>query len=85
MTQTIRNLRLLLHGDTGPQPIGVLTWDELNALLKSAGILRPARIVQNAKEIVKRAKDQWPLELQAAPARMRDEVTRRLPRRSHFF
>ena len=58
--------------------MSALTWDELNILLKSAGMLRPARIVQNAKEIVKQAKDQWPLELRAAPARMRDEVTRRL-------
>src|SRR5699024_3461553 len=54
--------------------MSALTWDELNILLKSAGMLRPARIVQNAKEIVKQAKDQWPLELRVAPARMRDEV-----------
>lgn len=43
--------------------MSVLTWDELNVLLKSAGMLLPARIVQNAKETVKLLQYQWPLEL----------------------
>lgn len=58
--------------------ISALTWDELNALLKSAGILRSARIIQNAKSMVKLAIHQWPFELRAAPSRMRSEVMRRL-------
>lgn len=54
------------------------TWDDLDALLEKAKLLRRGRIVQVAKSVAARAKKDWPALLAGAPDNMRRAVTGRL-------
>ncbi|MGJ7613207.1 MULTISPECIES: hypothetical protein [unclassified Variovorax] len=55
-------------------------WDALDALLRSAGLLRPARLMAIAKETARQAKADWPalLARQDTPDSVRRCVQSRL-------
>ena len=55
-----------------------LTWSDVEALVKSAGLLRAARHVALLKDMVRRAQADWPALLADAPAAMRGVVLERL-------
>ncbi|QNP48765.1 type II toxin-antitoxin system HipA family toxin [Diaphorobacter aerolatus] len=55
-----------------------LGWDDLEALIKSAGLLRASRHIALLRELVARAKAEWPALLQSAPGNMRTTVQSRL-------
>jgi len=54
------------------------TLDDLDAMVRSAGLLRRARLMAIAKETVRQAKADWPRLLKDAPAGVRRAVTERL-------
>ena len=58
--------------------VRAFTWDDLEALLRRARILRPGRVVQVAKTTIKQAKADWPRRLKDAPPSMQAAVTERL-------
>ncbi len=53
-------------------------WDDLDALCRSAGLLRPARYVALARDLLRRAQADWPRLLKDAPPAMRRSVLERL-------
>ena len=53
-------------------------WRELDALLRAAGLLRPARLLAIARDTVRQAQDAWPALLADAPASVRRSVSERL-------
>ncbi len=55
-----------------------LDWNGLRALLRAAGVLRPTRLIQLAKETVAEAKAKWPRVLRDAPDNLRRSVEARL-------
>ena len=55
-----------------------LTWEELDAMLKGAGVEDTKRLIGCAQELVEQAQACGPDLLKAAPERMRHEVLRRL-------
>lgn len=55
-----------------------LTWDDMQALIASAGLLRAARHVKLLRELVNKAQAEWPRLLAQAPANMRETVLERL-------
>lgn len=55
-----------------------LTWADLEALLKAAGLLRAPRYVAWAREAVAQAQAEWPALLAEAPASLRATVLERL-------
>lgn len=54
------------------------TWDDLDALLEQARVVRRGRIVQVAKGVAAKAKQAWPALLEGAPANMRRAISERL-------
>jgi len=54
------------------------TWDDLDALLAKAKVMRRGRIVQVAKSVATKARQAWPELLEQAPASMRRAITERL-------
>lgn len=54
------------------------SWDDLEALLASAGLLRVRRLVALARDTVKEAKAKWPAVLRDAPDNVRTSVEARL-------
>ena len=58
--------------------IRALGWDDMKALIKSAGLLRASRHVSLLKEVVAQAKAKWPALLRDAPPAMRETVLARL-------
>jgi serine/threonine-protein kinase HipA len=55
-----------------------LGWDDVEALIKSAGLLRASRHVALLRERVREAQAQWPALLREAPAVMREVIEARL-------
>ena len=55
-----------------------LTWDDLEGLMKSDGLLRVPRHLAVLREVVKQARSQWAALLQGAPGPVRSVVTERL-------
>ena len=55
-----------------------LSWDDMEALIKSAGLLRASRHVALLKDVVAQAKADWPKLLANAPQSMRQTVQQRL-------
>lgn len=55
-----------------------LTWDDMQGLMKSAGLLRVPRHMALLRGVVKLAQAGWPAVLQDAPATVRTVVTERL-------
>ena len=55
-----------------------LTWDDVEALVKSAGLLRASRHVALLKDVVRRAQAHWPALLADAPPAVRETVRARL-------
>ena len=55
-----------------------LSWDDVQALIQAAGLLRASRHVALLKDVVRRAKADWPALLGDAPAAMREAVLARL-------
>ena len=55
-----------------------LTWDDVEAVIKSAGLLRASRHVALLKDVVRRAQSQWPALLAEAPAGMREVIGERM-------
>jgi serine/threonine-protein kinase HipA len=56
----------------------VLSWEDIDGLLKEARILRRAQYIRGAKELLRRARADWPGLLEQAPKAMREEIGRRL-------
>ena len=56
----------------------VLTWADMEGLMKSAGLLRVPRHLALLRDVVKQARSQWPTLLQGAPGPVRSVVTERL-------
>lgn len=54
------------------------TWDDLDALLAKAKVMRRGRIVQVAKSVATKARQAWPELLEQAPTSMRRAITERL-------
>ena len=55
-----------------------LVWDDVEALIKSAGLLRASRHIALLKDVVRRAQAQWPALLKDAPSAMREVIVARL-------
>mgnify|MGYP006148404755 CR=1 FL=1 len=55
-----------------------LTWDDMEGLMKSAGLLRVPRHLALLRDTVARAKTEWPSLLESAPASVRNVVAQRL-------
>jgi serine/threonine-protein kinase HipA len=55
-----------------------LTWGDMEALMKSAGLLRVPRHLSLLRDTVARAKDVWPGLLEGAPEAVRNAVAQRL-------
>ena len=55
-----------------------LSWSDLEALIKSAGLLRVPRHMALLRELVMKAKAQWPALLTDAPTAMRQTILERL-------
>ncbi len=55
-----------------------LTWDDMEGLMKSAGLLRVPRHLALLRDTVTRAKTEWPNLLESAPASVRNVVAQRL-------
>ena len=55
-----------------------LSWADVEALIKSAGLLRAPRHVALLKDVVRRAQAEWPALLRDAPLAMRETVLARL-------
>lgn len=53
-------------------------WDQLESMLKAAQLLRVPNLLRVARQLVLRAKAEWPAILQDAPAAVRDSVAERL-------
>ena len=58
--------------------VRAFTWDDLDALLEKAKVLRRGRILQVAKSVVAKAKADWPELLKAAPDSMQRAIAERL-------
>ncbi|WP_342114210.1 hypothetical protein [Pseudoduganella sp. OTU4001] len=58
--------------------VRTFTWDDLDALLERAKVLRRGRILQVARSVVARAKADWPALLKDAPENMRNAIAERL-------
>ena len=58
--------------------VRVFTWDDLDALLGKAKVLRRGRILQVAKSVVTKAKADWPELLKGAPESMQRAIAERL-------
>jgi serine/threonine-protein kinase HipA len=58
--------------------VRAFTWDDLDALLEKAKVLRRGRILQVAKSVVAKAKAHWPELLKAAPESMQRAIAERL-------
>lgn len=54
------------------------TWDDLDALLAKARVMRRGRIVQVAKSVVTKARQTWPELIEQAPTSMRRAIAERL-------
>jgi serine/threonine-protein kinase HipA len=54
------------------------TWDDLQAMLKQAGLLRPGNVLRKCKELVLQAQADWPALLKDAPPAVRRSVKERL-------
>lgn len=54
------------------------TWEDLDALLAKAKVMRRGRIVQVAKSVATKARQAWPELLEQAPTSMRRAITERL-------
>ncbi|HSW20175.1 MAG TPA: HipA domain-containing protein [Ramlibacter sp.] len=54
------------------------SWSELEALIVSARLLRPAVLLRACRQLVKQAQAEWPAILAEAPANVRESVTERL-------
>ena len=57
-----------------------LSWDDMRALMQSAGLLRIPRHIRLLRELVGQAKADWPALLSDAPPSMRHVITERLQR-----
>ena len=55
-----------------------LTWDDMEGLMKSAGLLRVPRHLALLRDVVKQAQADWPLLLHDAPPAVRTTVQQRL-------
>ena len=55
-----------------------LTWDDMEGLMKSAGLLRVPRHLALLRDVVKQAQAAWPLLLHDAPPAVRTTVQQRL-------
>ena len=55
-----------------------LTWDDMEGLMTSAGLLRVPRHLALLRDVVKRASSEWPNLLRDAPSSVRSTVTQRL-------
>lgn len=55
-----------------------LSWDDLQSLIQSAGLLRAPRHITLLKELTAQARAEWPALLQDTPASMRATVLERL-------
>ena len=55
-----------------------LRWDDLEVLIKSAGLLRASRHISLLRDLVAQAKSKWPALLTDAPGNMRETITARL-------
>ncbi|MDO8713992.1 MAG: HipA domain-containing protein [Polynucleobacter sp.] len=55
-----------------------LQWEGLEAILKAAGLLRAERKIAIAKELVLKAKDEWPEILKDAPDSVNESIAERL-------
>lgn len=55
-----------------------LSWEDLDGILKEAGIGRRAQYLRVAKERIRQAQADWPGILKQAPKSMRDEIEARL-------
>ena len=60
------------------QTMSQLGWEDLEALIKSAGLLRASRQVALLKELVRQAQARWPALLADAPPAMRAVIAQRL-------
>ncbi|WP_305824885.1 type II toxin-antitoxin system HipA family toxin [Massilia brevitalea] len=58
--------------------VRAFTWDDLDALLEKAKVMRRGRIVQVAKNLVDKAKADWPELLRGAPDNMERAIAERL-------
>ncbi len=58
--------------------VRAFTWDDLDALLEKAKVMRRKRIITVAKAVVAKAQAHWPALLQGAPDNMRRAVLERL-------
>ncbi len=54
------------------------SWDDLEALVRRAGVTRVSRVLQQARSTVKLAKERWPEILESAPQSVRLSVNERL-------
>lgn len=53
-------------------------WDDMEALCRSAGLLRPTRYVALARRLLRQAQADWPRLLKDAPPTVRASVLERL-------
>ncbi len=58
--------------------VRAFTWNDLDALLEKAKVMRPKRIITVAKALVAKAKANWPALLEGAPENMQRSVLERL-------
>lgn len=58
--------------------VKVLQWDDLESILKAAGLLRVDRKLAIAKDLVLKAKAEWPDLLKDAPENVMESITERL-------
>ncbi|WP_028102728.1 type II toxin-antitoxin system HipA family toxin [Pseudoduganella violaceinigra] len=58
--------------------VRAFTWNDLDALLEKAKVMRRGRILQVAKGVVAKAKADWPALLERAPESMRRAIAERL-------
>ena len=58
--------------------VRAFTWNDLEALLEKAKVMRPKRITTVAKALVAKAKANWPALLEGAPENMQRSVLERL-------
>ncbi|AEG94031.1 type II toxin-antitoxin system HipA family toxin [Ramlibacter tataouinensis] len=54
------------------------TWNDLETLIHSAGLSRPAHLMRMCRDTVRKAQAAWPALLESAPANVRESVTGRL-------
>lgn len=58
--------------------VRIFTWNDLEALLEKAKVMRRGRILQVAKSLVAKAKADWPELLKGAPESMQRAIAERL-------